>query len=141
MDIPEIGSSKNMYDPPTSLETDEYYRPEITPEELIQELSNNPDPNTTRSYFNNFHLHIIDPMYYEKEDPEFQQDLETAVDNASSQYWTDTQPFKDSLIQTARATGRFSKEQFTVLASAYIQMRNLGYLRYTKVKGVPCLVR
>lgn len=141
MDIPEIGSSKNMYDPPTSLETDEYYRPEITPEELIQELSDNPDCNTTRDYFNNFHLHIIDPVLYENEDPKFQQDLQTVVGNASLQYWKGAQPFKDSLVQTAKTTREFTKEQFIVLASAYIQMRNLGYLRYTKVKGVPCLVR
>lgn len=136
-DQEEIPFTQNLI----SYEDDPYYSPEINAETLMQEIEEDKIP--LKKYFNNLHLHIIDPAYTENDDEKFRVDFVEIQKKAEEKYWNKIHPdiqFSDSLLKEVRRNG-VTKEQYMVLADIYIKMRNKGYPRYTPNTKETCLIR
>lgn len=122
-----------------TLENDPIYFDGITPEELVTELNNSEQARAIPTFFNNLHLHVIDPAYLQLDEPQFQKDIQEIKIQAEQRYITDPRPVEDILLESARRMRKNSEQENLFLAHVYIKMREKGYPRYDEEK--PCLVR
>lgn len=116
-----------------TLENDPIYYEGITPEELIETLSNSDQPRVFPTFFNNLHLHIIDPMHLEYDDPEFQKNIQEIAKEGERKYLK-----KYGSAEEALKKFSYEDEQHLLLSHIYIKMREKGYPRYDQEKT--CLV-
>ena len=122
-----------------TLENDPIYFDGITPKELVTELNNSEQPRAIPTFFNNLHLHLIDPAYLKLDEPQFQKDIQEIKVDAEKKYITDPRPVEEILLESAQKMRKHSEQENLFLAHVYIKMREKGYPRYDEKKT--CLVR
>ncbi len=125
---------KEQSDQLVTLENETIYYDGITPEELMETLHNSDQPKVIPTFFNNLHLHIIDPIYLQHDDPQFQKDIQEIKEDGEKTYIRSYESAEEALRKFS-----FKDEQYLLLSHIYIKMRDKGYIRYDEKKQ--CLVR
>ncbi|HOR06176.1 MAG TPA: hypothetical protein PLE98_02045 [Candidatus Dojkabacteria bacterium] len=125
---------KEQSDQLVTLENETIYYDGITPEELMETLHNSDQPKVIPTFFNNLHLHIIDPIYLQHDDPQFQKDIQEIKEEGEETYIRSYESAEEALRKF-----NFKDEQYLLLSHIYIKMRDKGYIRYDEKKQ--CLVR
>ncbi|HOF79130.1 MAG TPA: hypothetical protein PKW94_02430 [Candidatus Dojkabacteria bacterium] len=125
---------KEQSDQLVTLENETIYYDGITPEELMETLHNSDQPKVIPTFFNNLHLHIIDPIYLQHDDPQFQKDIQEIKEDGEKTYIRSYESAEEALRKF-----NFKDEQYLLLSHIYIKMRDKGYIRYDEKKQ--CLVR
>jgi hypothetical protein len=124
-----------------TLTNDPIYRDGITAEELVKQLNSYKETNRYAygDYFNNIHLHFIDPCYLQGDDTQLQKDFQQSKEETLKKYWINQENnFEDSLLNSVKKM-KFSDTQYLALANVYILMRQKGYPKYDPDK--PCITR
>ena len=124
-----------------TLENDPIYNDSITAEELVQKLDEFAQENkyVYSDYFNNFHLHFIDPAYLKGDNPKLQNDLQNEIRTAEEKHWKNTEKTFMQSINSKRGLETYGKEELPVFAEVYINMIRKGYPRY-QMNG-DCIIR
>lgn len=129
-----MGEPKEYDNQLITLENDPIYYEGITPEELIETLHSSDQPRVFSTFFNNLHLHMIDPLYLQYDEPQFQEDIQEVKKEGEKAYLKNY-----STAEEAFEKFNFEDEQYLLLSHIYIKMREKDYPRYDKNKQ--CLVR
>lgn len=120
-----------------SLENDPIYYEGITPEELVTTLKESTQFEAIDNFFNNLHLHIIDPIHLQYDDPQFQKDIQLTKEEAERKYLKNY-PSAEEAFKILKD----EDEQLLLLSYIYIEMRKKGYPRYNHgEQETECLVR
>ena len=117
-----------------TLENDPIYYEGITPEELAEELKASTQYQAIDNFFNNLHLHIIDPIHLQYDEPQFQQDIQDIKKEAELKYLENYDSAEEAFKKL-----RDEDEQILLLSHIYIKMREKGYPRYDE--KTPCLIK
>ena len=122
-----------------SLENDPIYYKGITAEELAQTLKEYDQPDPVRTFFNNLSMHLIDPIYLEYDDCQFQKDIQEVKKTAETKYLKNYTSAEEAL---KTLTSEPNDEQILLLSHIYIDMRQKRYPRYNLCDNDEvCLVR
>lgn len=98
-----------------TLENDPIYYEGITPEELVETLHNSNQRDAIPVFFNNLHLHMIDPIYLQYDEPQFQKDLQETKDEGAKKYLKNYNSVEEALKKF-----NFEDEQYLLLSHIYI---------------------